>query len=114
MFHNEITNSYFEYGFLYYTNLNIPYGSHQIRNTTFANNRSKVGTFLYIDDFGEKRTILLINLYDNRFINNTASIYGGILYSNAREKINLSDYVKIHNSTYINNSAPFGIFLFLE
>ncbi|OUM61165.1 hypothetical protein PIROE2DRAFT_12880 [Piromyces sp. E2] len=77
--HCNITNSYFEKGFLYYTNIWETTGYHLLKNLMFVNNTSKRGTFLYIDDVvgGNFPTMDLVDIH---FINNTASNYGKISY----------------------------------
>jgi len=111
MFDSEIKNSYFQYGFLYYTNLYVCVGSHTFDNIIFKDNNSEIGTFLYFDDIGNKRSILLINIYNIQFLNNTASNYGGILYSNARRKTDIKEYFKFKNCTFENNNAMFGKYI---
>jgi len=108
MFNCTIKNSYFQYGFTYYTNLNNVFGIHNYRYLTFENNNSEIGTFFYFDDIGSKKTITDIYIDNGKFINNTASSYGGIIYSNARKKTDLSKYVYFRNCIYENNHALFG------
>jgi len=112
-YNNIVTNSYFQYGFLYYTNSFIIYGFHNYENVTFVNNRSEIGTFFYFDDIGNKKNIIALNFYNIQFINNTASSYGGVLYSNARKQTDLSKYVFFHNCTYENNNAIIGMYIIL-
>eukprot|EP00833_Pecoramyces_ruminatium_P000829 jgi/Orpsp1_1/1174861/evm.model.c7180000051708.1 len=101
---SNITNSYFEKGFIYYTNVWETVGAHIFRNIYFANNTSERGTFFYFDDVvGGNIPSMIIN--DSKFINNTARSYGGVFYSNARKKTYINEYVMFINCIYINNNA---------
>ncbi|OUM60997.1 hypothetical protein PIROE2DRAFT_13113 [Piromyces sp. E2] len=95
-----IKNSYFQYGFTYYTNLYNCFGFHKYLNITFENNNSEIGTFFYFDDIGNKKNIMNIYFTDIKFINNTASNYGGIIYSNARKKTDLGKISYIYDDSH--------------
>ena len=71
------------------------YGSFTLRNSNLFNNAAKNGGALFIDN--TTQTIL----YQNTFTNNTASDYGGAVYSllNVKTRINYNEYY--------NNSAEF-------
>ncbi|OUM60996.1 hypothetical protein PIROE2DRAFT_13112 [Piromyces sp. E2] len=108
MYNCVIKNSYFQYGFTYYTNLYNSYGYHNYINSTFENNISEIGTFFYFDDIGSKKNILNVTFNNIKFINNTANLYGGIIYSNARKQTDLGKFVVFKNCIYENNNAIFG------
>lgn len=103
----NITNSYFENGFLYYTNKWAVTGFYTIQNILFENNTSYRGTFLYYDDI-KGGDVPLLSISNIKFINNKATNYGGIIYSNARDD-SLIGSIQLKYCEFINNTAVLGI-----
>jgi len=79
-------------------------GGFYISNSKFINNTSEYGTFLNVP-FLNKNTGTGIEIHTSEFTNNTASKFGGIIYS-------LGEYnnyhMKLVNNQYNNNNAKLG------
>jgi len=102
----SILNSYFEKGFIYYTNEYETSGMYMYTNLNFNNNRSYRGTFLYFDDIvGGNIPFFMINGVS--FNNNTASSYGGIIYSTAQGQTNVKQ-IGFSYCNFSNNNALLG------
>ena len=79
-------------------------GIYQITHSNFENNTSESGTIINIP-YTSLNYVVYFQVYDCIFINNTASKFGGVIYSvgeNNYKRINITE------CAYINNHAEFG------
>jgi len=104
-----VTNSYFKNGFIYMNELNIiekyyENGIYTISESKFENNTSESGTIFNFSNLspGKYKFIKIINC---EFINNTASRFGGVIYSIGEHN---HEGLFFQNCTYYNNHAKFG------
>jgi len=108
MTYSKVSNSYFKNGLFHWNELNLETGSYIIQNSTFENNTSESGTifnFSFISQGSEK----FFTISDLIFINNTASKFGGVVYS-----IGENNLVKFSNCSYYNNHASSGNTLYVH
>jgi len=101
---STISNSYFKNGFLHMDEKHLEGGGYSITSSTFENNTSEYGTifnFPYINPKTEKNSI--INFSSCKFINNTASKFGGVILSGVN-----GDRIAFPDCIFINNHAKFG------
>ncbi|ORX97767.1 hypothetical protein LY90DRAFT_520042 [Neocallimastix californiae] len=103
---SSITNSYFEYGFIYYPKLLENNVEYEFNSITFANNTSYRGTFMHITNI-EKANLSTFSFKNVKFINNTATNFGGVLYSDVRKYGGLS-LINFSSSSFKNNTAVLG------
>jgi len=100
---SSITNSYFEYGFIYYPKLLENNVEYEFNSITFANNTSYRGTFMHITNI-EKANLSTFSFKNVKFINNTATNFGGVLYSDVRKYGGLS-LINFSSSSFKNNTV---------
>ncbi|OUM66991.1 hypothetical protein PIROE2DRAFT_5734 [Piromyces sp. E2] len=105
----NITNNYFENGFLSYTNFFSQIGTHNFSKLIFKNNIAKRGTYINFNDVSGRRDIFpTITTMDTYFYNNTALEFGGVFYSNAREEQYIDTRLIFKNCEFVNNTAILG------
>ncbi len=86
---SNVTNSYFKNGFIHMDEKNLKLsGCFIISSIYFMDNTSECGTFLNVP-FMNENTSSLISIMGCYFANNTASKYGGVVYS-------MNEYNKKH------------------
>jgi len=101
---NSITNSYFKNGFMNMDENNDTSGRFRANYTTFTNNKSEYGTFLNVNEF-KKGTGSKIVITECTFRNNTASKFGGVVYSTGPDN---HMHVIFDNCRFYNNQAKLG------
>ncbi|OUM57304.1 hypothetical protein PIROE2DRAFT_17760, partial [Piromyces sp. E2] len=101
-----VQNSYFEKGFIHISDKYATDGYKQINYIHFLNNKSYRGTFLYVDGI-KSNTIQYLTFTNINFDSNNASNYGGVIYSNAKERSNTLR-ITFENCSYTNNTALLG------
>ncbi|ORX56629.1 hypothetical protein BCR36DRAFT_345958 [Piromyces finnis] len=101
-----ITNSYFKYGLMYFSNeWESQFSIITINTVIFKNNTSYRGTLLYYNDV-KSGAPTMISIYNSQFIDNTATNYGGLIYSNGRNDESLGIYIT--DCIFENNKALLG------
>ncbi|ORX47569.1 hypothetical protein BCR36DRAFT_92865 [Piromyces finnis] len=103
-YNNTIKNSYFKNGIIECDRSKEKSGNITVENSVFINNKSEYGTILNIQLLDE-RYHTRINIINSKFENNTASKYGGVIYS--KDKLTPKS-VKVENCEFINNKALIG------
>ena len=99
-----ISNSHFKNGFYYYNDNEFSNGYFNALNVEFVNNTSEYGTFLNIPYIIESTANFII-IDSSKFINNTASKFGGVIYSLGPYN---SKHLYISNCEFYNNNAKLG------
>jgi len=110
---SNVSNSHFKNGFIHmdesYSNeLNFESGEYTVSNSNFENNTSACGTvfnFPYLTTGKDK----IVKVSNSKFINNTASKFGGVIYSVGE---NNAKSLSFTNCYYYNNHANFGNILY--
>lgn len=108
IYNSELTNSYFQNGFLYYpdTTDKTIRGTYWFEDLLFKNNTSVSGTFLHISDV--KTKVNLFGSFTNvRFISNTATNFGGVIFSEAGRNVTI-DSVDFKECSFEENKAERG------
>eukprot|EP00833_Pecoramyces_ruminatium_P005268 jgi/Orpsp1_1/1179300/evm.model.c7180000068816.1 len=99
---SEISNNVFEEGFISIDTKIYLYGIYTINNTIFKYNYGYNGVILNINEINY---ICIVDFNNSTFIGNTASNYGGIVYSNSK----LTGYYAFFNHcVFIENKAFLG------
>jgi len=100
----NVLNSFFKNGFLYMNEKEKQSGGYTVWYTNFENNTSEYGTIFNVPYLSHGKD-KYIQVYNSSFINNTASKFGGVIYS-------LGEYSGMRmNFTYCyfeNNHAKYG------
>jgi len=89
---------------LHKNELNYEIGTHTISDSNFENNTSECGTifnFPYLSRGKDK----IIKVSNSKFINNTASKFGGVIYSVGE---NNDESISFTNCYFYNNHAKLG------
>jgi len=84
--------------------MNYENGLYTVSDSKFENNTSECGTifnFPYLSSGRDK----FIKVNDTKFINNTASKFGGVIYSVGENNVGSISFT---NCYYYNNNAKFG------
>ncbi|ORX87818.1 hypothetical protein BCR32DRAFT_274239 [Anaeromyces robustus] len=97
----KIINSYFENSFIYIdSEKNINNVDIIIEKSSFENNTSHNGVVFHINNYTPINHGIAIS--DSIFKDNKALNYGGVIYTFC---LNMNQYVKFYNCTFINNKA---------
>jgi len=108
VYNSTVTNSYFKNGFVHIDENMNEGGGLIVSNSTFENNTSECGTifnFPYHHPGSDK----FIKINNSTFINNTASKFGGVVYSMGEHNPNRMIFT---NNSFYNNHAKFGNVLY--
>ncbi|ORY77905.1 hypothetical protein LY90DRAFT_84737 [Neocallimastix californiae] len=104
---NTFSNSYFKNGLIMIDNERpeiVISGKYLINNCNFNNIKSEFGSVLHIKSLFESSNTLM-EFRNSIFENNTASKYGGVIYSNSEFT---NKYIRMYDCTFINNHAQIG------
>jgi len=75
-----------------------------IDSSKFVNNTSEYGTIFNFNNF-LSGTVVFVTVANSMFINNTASKFGGVMYSMGQHNYK---HISFTNCNYENNHAKFG------
>jgi len=104
----EFINSYFKNGFIYYPDTTDKFisATYWFEDMLFKNNTSIKGTFLHISDVKTK-----VNLFGTfiraKFINNTATNFGGVIFSEAGRNVTINS-IDFKECSFEKNNAERG------
>jgi len=100
----NVTNSYFKNGFLHLDGKKNEDGPFSVDSSNFENNASEIGTIFNLPFFSRGKTAtVFISIKNSTFINNTASKFGGVIFSGEN-----ADLINFSNCTFKDNHAKFG------
>jgi len=104
MENGNVSNSYFKRGLIYMNAKESYYGTCIFRNSKFVNNTSERGTIINLN-YLNPGNIQYIQIFNSIFINNSASKFGGVIYSLGEYNFN---HTLFSNCTFNNNHAESG------
>jgi len=102
--YSNVTNSYFKNGFAHLDEKNNESGIFKITHSNFENNTSESGTIVYVP-YTSDTYVVYFHVYDCTFTNNTASKFGGVIYSVGKFNNRRLNFTECY---YYNNHAKFG------
>ena len=87
------------------------FGGHIFNDSNFKNNTSECGTFLNISHLPLDKKEKILNIQNSIFTNNTASKFGGVIYSIGE---NTHERIIFNNCEFDNNHAQFGNIIYAQ